>query len=133
MTTPRTFKRPMRRWYLKNRWFQRYMLRELTAVFLAAYAILLLIGLAALRRGPAAWADFSGFLTSPLSIGLHLLIFVAALYHSISWFAVSPKAMPPVRIGAFRVPDRALVAGQLVALAVLSLALCWLAGVHVPG
>lgn len=118
----------MRRWYLKNPWFQRYMLRELTAVLLAVYAVLLLFGLAALLRGPAAWAGFLDFLASPVSIALHLLILLAAIYHSITWFAVSPKAMPPVRLGAFRVPDRALVAGQLLASVLTSLALIWFAG-----
>ena len=35
---------------------------------------------------------------------MHVLAFVAALYHSITWFNLTPKIMP-LYIGEDRVPD----------------------------
>lgn len=121
MSGPRNYVRPMTGWYRRNPRFLRYMLRELTAVFLAGYAVLLLIGLAALARGPEAWDGYVAFLASPLSIALHTVILIAALYNAATWFAVSPKAMPPLRLGSRRVPDRLIVGGQAVALVVISI------------
>jgi len=113
----------MRRWYLKNPRFIRYMLRELTAVFLAAYALGLLAGLVALVRGPDAWASFVSFLGSPVSLVLHGVIGLAALYNTVTWFQVSPKAAPPIVVGGKRVPDRVMIGGQYVLFAVLSVVL----------
>lgn len=123
MSTRNSYRRPMAGWYRKNPRFIRYMLRELTAVFLAAYALILLAGVIALYRGPEPWAVFEGFLRSPFSMALHGLILIAAVYHSCTWFAVSPKAMPPVVLGKKRIPDRAVVGAQFALFIMVSIAL----------
>lgn len=128
MSARNTFDRGMAGWWRRNPHFVRYMLRELTAVFLAAYAILLLAGLAALGRGPESWAAFLEFLRSPTSVALHALILVAALYHTWTWFQVSPKAMPPVVLGGRRVPDRYVIGAQLLLFVAVTIALLSLAG-----
>lgn len=123
MSARNTFERDMAGWYRRNPHFIRYMLRELTALFLAAYAVLLLAGLVALGRGPEAWAAFLAFLASPRSVALHALILVAALYHTWTWFMVSPKAMPPIVVGDRRVPDRVVIGAQLLLFVLVSIAL----------
>jgi len=123
MSARNSYRRPMKGWYRKNPRFIRYMLRELTAVFLAAYALMLLAGVIALSRGPESWAVFLGFLLSPFSVVLHLLILIAAVYHSCTWFAVSPKAMPPVVLGKKRVPDQVIIGTQFVVFITVSVAL----------
>jgi fumarate reductase subunit C len=123
MSARNSYQRSMSGWYRKNPRFISYMLRELTAVFLAAYALILLTGLAALGRGPEQWAMFMGFLASPLSITLHVAILVAALYHTVSWFAVSPKATPPVYLGKNRLPDRFIIGAQYAVFLLVSLGL----------
>lgn len=120
MNARRGHVRPMKGWYLRNPRFRRYMLRELTAVFLAAYAVVLMVGLAALGRGPGAWDGYLEFLASPVTVGFHVLVLVAALYNAATWFAVSPKAMPPLRLGGRRIPDRVVVGSQAAALVVIS-------------
>lgn len=127
MSRQRTFLRPMTGWYRRNPRFLRYQLRELTAVFLAGYAVLLMVGLAALGRGPEAWASYLAFLASPVSVVMHAVVLVAALYNAATWFAVSPKAMPPLRLGSYRVPDRFVVGSQFAALALISAAMLLLA------
>lgn len=123
MNTPNSYRRPMKGWYRKNPRFIRYMLRELTAVFLAAYALLLLAGVIALARGPDSWAVFLDFLLSPFSVVLQGLTLIAAVYHSCTWFAVSPKAMPPVVLGKKRLPDQIIIGAQFVILITVSAAI----------
>ncbi|MDJ0759640.1 MAG: fumarate reductase subunit C [Woeseiaceae bacterium] len=128
MSARNTYVRPMSGWYRRNPHFLAYMLRELTAVFLAGYAGVLLAGVIALTRGPDAYAAFREFLSSPLSVGLHVLIFIAALYNAYTWFKVSPKAMPPIVLAGRRIPDRVIVGSQLVACVLVFVAMLLLAG-----
>lgn len=111
MTARNTYLRPMAGWYRRNPRFKAYLLREGTSVLLAIYAGLLLWGLTALAAGPEAYSHWLSFLSSPVSVVLHILILVAAIYHTYTWFQVSPKAMPPVVVGGRRLPDRVIVAG----------------------
>ena len=87
------------------------MLRELTSVFIAGYLIFLLIWLRQLGQGFEAYQAVLASLKNPLSVLLHLLALGAALYHSITWFNLTPKAMP-VRRGDERVPDLLVAIGM---------------------
>ena len=114
------YHRPMGRWYLRPAYLFRYTLRELTAVFVLVFALILLAGLAALVAGPEAWAGFLGLLSHPLMIGLSAVLLLAALYNSITWFLVAPKAMPAIFIGTRPVSDRVIAVVHLVVFAILS-------------
>ena len=120
MSARNTYTRPMSGWYTKNPYFMKYMLREGTALLLAIYGISLLSGLSALARGAEAYGRWLAFIESPISILIHLLILVAALYHTHTWFSVAPKTMPTIKVGKDKLPDSAIVAGQYGAAAVLS-------------
>lgn len=115
------YRRPMGRWYLRPAYLFRYTLRELTAVFVLVYALILLAGLAALVAGPGAWAGFREALSHPLMIGLHALLLVAAVYNSVTWFLVAPKAMPAIFIGTRPLSGRVITLAHLVAFAVVSI------------
>ena len=121
MSARNTYLRPMAGWYRRNPRFMAYLLREGTSVFLASYAALLLWGLAALAGGPESYQRWLAFLSSPLSVLLHLLILVAAIYHTITWFRVAPKASPAINVGGKPVPDRIIVAGGYAAFALVTL------------
>ena len=112
MSTPKTYRRPMTGWWLKNPFFIRYMIREGTSVFMAVYVVILLLGLASLDTGEADYDAWLAGLKSPLSIVFHLLALAAAIYHTVTWFAVSPKAMPPIYLGQEPVPPGAIIGGQ---------------------
>lgn len=127
MSARNTYVRPMAGWYRRNPHFKAYMLREGTSVLLAIYVGVLLWGLTALASGPDAYAHWRSILASPLSVVLHILILVAALYHTYTWFKVSPKAMPPPVIAGRKVPDRLIVAGGYGAFAVSTLIVLFLA------
>jgi succinate dehydrogenase subunit C len=102
MVARRTFLRPMDGWWRRNPFFIRYMAREVTAFFVAAYALVLLAGLIRLSQGPAAFGEWLEGLKSGWSIALHLALFVVFLYHTYSFFVIMPKTMPPVVVGGKR-------------------------------
>ena len=86
----------------------------------AIYALILLLGVIALASGEQAYGAWLAAVGSAPSIVLHLLVLVAAIYHAVTWFAVSPKAMPPIRIGGEPVPPHMIIAGQYAASVVAS-------------
>src|SRR4051812_31576391 len=100
----RPYTRSMKSWWTRDAFFKAYMAREATALFVAAYALILLVGLVRLSQGEAAWARWLKALQSPFSIALHLVLLATFLYHTWSWFRIMPKTMPPIFIGEKRVP-----------------------------
>lgn len=122
MAIRRTYVRPMAGWWKRNPFFMRYMAREVTALFVAAYALVLLAGLARLSQGEAAFGEWLDGLRSPLSIAFHLLLLAIFVYHTWSWFTIMPKTMAPVVVGGKRLSNAAITGMGLAASAVLSVA-----------
>ena len=91
-------------WFMRTLAYRLFMARELTAVFVAGYLFFLMIFLWRLSEGYESLDALLVKMRSPVSVILHLFVFVPALYHSITWFNLTPKAMP-VRLGEKRVPD----------------------------
>lgn len=102
-----------------------FIIRELTSIFVAVYAVILLLQLNALRHGPEAWEALIATFSTPSSIILHFVIFVFVLYHTITWFKLAPSAMV-VKIGKKKVPGAAIIAGNFVMWLVFSAAILWL-------
>ena len=115
------YTRPMSGWWLKNPFYVRYMVRESTAIFVTLYAFVLLFGLASLVKGQASWETWLTALTSPLAVIFHVVAMLAALYHTVTWFKVSPKVTPPLFYGENRVPDLAITGVQYVIAAIVYL------------
>jgi len=112
-------------WWM-HRWVDiRFIARELTSVFVAGYAVILLFYIRSVRQGPEAFARLSERLTSPLWIALHCFALMALVYHSITWFNLAPKAMV-VKLGATRIPNLVIVLLNYGGWASISIALIWL-------
>ncbi|WP_028534527.1 fumarate reductase [Paludibacterium yongneupense] len=127
MNKRRPYVRPMEGWWRKNPYFIEYMVHEGTALFVAAYALVLLIGVVRLAQGEAAWKAWLTALQSPLSVFAHLILLLAIGYHSYTWFKIMPRTLPPLSLGGKRVPGGAITATGLIAVALASLALLALA------
>ncbi|OHX13255.1 fumarate reductase subunit C [Chromobacterium sphagni] len=123
MNKRRPYVRTMAGWWKKNPYFIEYMAHEGTALFVAAYAFLLLFGLWRLSRGQAAWNGFLAALHSPLSTWLHLILLAMIGYHSYTWFKIMPRTLPPLRLGGKRVSAAAITGGGFAAVALASAAL----------
>jgi fumarate reductase subunit C len=117
------YMRPMSAWWKRDPFFVRYMWRELTAVGVLLYAVVLMWGVWRLSQGQAAFDGWLAALRSPGSLVLHLLLFVGMVYHAYTWFEVMPKTMPLIFSGGKQVADATIVRGGVVAAIVTNLVL----------
>ena len=122
MAARRPYMRTMDGWWRRNAYFKKYMLREVTAFFVAGYALVLLAGVIRLSQGPAAFNEWLAGLGSRWSIGLHVILLVIFLYHTYSFFEIMPKTMPPVVVGGKKLSRAAVTNLGLAASAVASIA-----------
>lgn len=99
----RGYMRPMQGWWLRDRFFLNYMLREVTAVAVLVYAVVLTCGAVRLSQGEAAWNGYLAALRSPGAILLHVVLLAAMAVHAHSWFVIMPKTMPMMFVGGKRV------------------------------
>jgi fumarate reductase subunit C len=106
-------------WWLQNRSYTGFVLRELTSVFVAFFALVYLWQLRALVRGPEAYAHALARLGTPLFLVADAVAFLFVLFHTITWFNLTPKAMV-VRLAGKRVPDWVVVSLNYAAWLVLS-------------
>lgn len=131
MAVRRTYVRPMDGWWRRDPFFMKYMAREVTAIFVVIYAFILLFGVVRLAQGPAAFEGWVEALRSPLSIAFHVFLFAVFAYHTLSWFQIMPKTMPPVIVGGKRLGNSIIttlgVVAAIVASAVLLAILVFLA------
>lgn len=121
MSARRPYVRPMDGWWRKNPFFVEYMVHEGTAFFVAAYALILLASVMILGQGEAAWNRWLGFLTSPLSIVLHIVLLAAFLYHTWTWFNIMPRTLPPIVRDGERVKGTTITRAGLAAAVAASL------------
>jgi fumarate reductase subunit C len=115
-------------WWLGQPRFMLYMLRELTCLFLCAYSIVILIGLLRLSQGRGPYEAFLEALQSPLAIFFHLLALIFALFHTVTWFGLTPKAMP-LRLGENPVPGMAIIMVHYIGWLIVSAGILWMVGV----
>lgn len=119
----KTYTRPLGAgWWRKNPFYRWYMLRELSSIFITAYALVLLWGLARLSQGRAPFDAWVDSLASPGAIVFHAITFLLVAYHAWTWFKIMPKTLPRIPI-----PDTAVVACGVSAVLVVSAVLLWLA------
>jgi fumarate reductase subunit C len=120
---PRAYVRPMDRWWQRDPFFMRYMVRELTAFAVLAYAVVLMIGLLRLSQGEAAWNGWLAALRRPESLVLHAVLLGCMAVHARSWFQIMPKTMPTPVVGGRRVAQAAITRTGWAAAAAATVAL----------
>ena len=111
-------------WWLQRREYLRFVLREISSVFVAYVIVLLLFGVYMLSRGPQAYADFQDLFKNPLILTLNVISFFFVVFHSITWFNLSARAMV-VRVGGKRVPGFLISGSNLAAWVVISAVIVW--------
>lgn len=111
-------------WWLWSWPYTKFVLREITSIFVAFFVLITLFQIRALGRGPEAYARFEARLHSPLLLVLNLVVFAFVLLHTITWFNLAPKAMV-VRVAGRRVPALLIVASNYGAWLVISAIVAW--------
>ena len=115
-------------WFLRHPRYVRYMLREITCFFIGAFTVVLIVGLVRLVQGRAAYEAFVAALQSPIALVFLSAVLVSAVYHSVTWFNLTPRAMP-VQVGERFVPDAVIAGAHYVVWLVVSVVGLMLAGV----
>lgn len=112
-------------WFLGRAGYRRFMAREMTAFAIAVFLVYLLYWLRALGEGFDAYVRMTELTRNPLSVFVMALVLGAVLYHSITWFNLTPKIMP-MYVAEEKVPDfwAAMIMGYLPCAAV-SAAVLW--------
>ena len=108
-------------WWLESRSYTGFVLRELTSVFVAFFALVLLWQVRALGQGPDAYSRSLARLQTPLFLALNGVALLFLLFHSVTWFNLAPTAMV-VRLRGKRVPDLVIAGANYGAWVVLSAA-----------
>jgi len=111
-------------WWLGQWRYLKFILRELSSVFVAGAVVLTLFQLRALRNGPDAYARLEQRLQTPAMIALSLISLFFVAFHSITWFNLTPRAMP-IRIRGKRIPEWMIAAPNYVLWAVVSVIIGW--------
>ncbi len=123
---PKSYRTRVSTYWWLDRWpYLKFILRELSSVFVAWFVILTLLQISALSRGPADYAQFQEWLRNPIVIVLNAVSLLFVVFHAVTWFNLAPKAMA-IRAGGKRVPDVLIAGPNYVAWLVISAAVAWL-------
>ena len=108
-------------WWLKRPNYTKFMVRELTSGVIAAYALFLLV-LTCGARGADGFHELYASLSSPGSMLLHLVALFCALFHTVTFFNLTPRAIV-VHVGEEKVPEGVIQAVHYVGWVIVSVAL----------
>jgi len=93
---------------MKQLFYTKYMLREGSSVLITLYSLILAWGVLRLSQGEVAFNAWMEALQNPFAIILHLIALAFALYHTITWFSLAPKAVA-LWIKGKRIEDNVIV------------------------
>lgn len=111
-------------WWLRDWRSLKFILREISSVFVALAVLGILVQLVSLRHGPEAYARFQRWLQSPLGIIVTVIVFLFVTFHSITWFNLAPRAMT-VRLGTTKVPELVIAAANYGLWLAVTVAVVW--------
>lgn len=122
---PRWYRAHVSTWWWMGRWsYLRFILREISSVFVAWFVAELLLALSALSSGPQDYAGFQEFLRAPVVVAVNLISLFFVTFHAVTWFNLAPKAMA-VRVAGKRVPDLWIAGPNYLAWAAVSAIVAW--------
>jgi len=112
-------------WWLRKPSYLAFMLRELSSVFVAWAVIFLLLLVYAVGRGAQGYRDFLSWAGTPWVVTLNGVTLVFLVYHAVTWFNLTPRAMA-VRLRGRRVPGLAIAGPAYAGWLVVSAFVAWL-------
>ena len=112
-------------WWLGRRTYVAFILRELSSVFVAWTVVFLLLLVRAVADGRGSYAAFLNWAGSAWVVALNLVTFAFLVYHAVTWFQLTPKAMV-VRLGRRRVPGAVIAGSAYAGWVVVSAFIAWL-------
>lgn len=114
-------------WWLRQQRYVSYMMREVSSLFIGLFSLLMVCGLFQLSRGEEAFTSWTDTLWNNMFL-LSVVMLVFSVYHSYTWFKVTPKAMP-LKMSGKRIPGGIIIGAHLLAWALAS-AFVWIVFVY---
>ena len=88
----KTYRRTMpNTWWLKKPSYVLFMLRELSSVFVALYALCMLSLVYAVTQGSTAFESWMASSRSGGMVLFHVVVLAFVLYHTVTWFRISGR------------------------------------------
>jgi fumarate reductase subunit C len=112
-------------WWLRQARYTRYMMREVSSLFIGTYSLVLIVGLFRLAQGQVEYDAFLVNAKGTFGILFAVVTLLFSIYHTYTWFVVTPKAMPIVIAGK-RLPGVAIIAGHWAGFFIASAIVWWL-------
>lgn len=123
---PRWLRRPVSTyWWLQQRSYFAFILREASCIFVAWVAVYLLMLVRAISESETSYQQFLDWSGGPLILLLNFISLFFIMLHSITFFQAAPRAIV-VHAGGRRVPDTLVGAAHYAALVAASGAVAWL-------
>jgi fumarate reductase subunit C len=116
----------MSTYWWAGKWpYVKFILRELSSVFVAWFVIYLLIMVRMVSRGPEGYQRLLDFSAHPVVLTVNIIAFFFITFHALTWFAVAPQAIV-AHVGKKRVPAILIGASHYAAWLVVSAFIFWL-------
>ena len=112
-------------WWLARWPYVKFILREMSSVFVAWTVVVTLLGIRALARGPEDYVEFQQSLRSPLLLGLNAISFCFVVFHAVTWFNLAARATV-VRVRGKRLSGVAITAPNYALWVVISATVAWI-------
>jgi len=111
-------------WWLRRKTYFLFMVRELTCVAVGGYALFLLFLVASAHSQTSFHTFFLWLKESRLSVALHAVALPMVVYHSVTWFNLTPKVMVVWR-GEEKVNPRLIVGAHFFIWILVSILVVW--------
>ena len=111
-------------WWIQRGSYLKFIMRELSSIFVAWFVVYLLLLIRALSHGTMAYHQFLDWARQPGILLLNLVTLFFVLFHSITWFNLAPQAMV-VRIGRMRVPGIVIALSNYLAWVAVTALVAW--------
>jgi fumarate reductase subunit C len=112
-------------WWVHKRSYLLFVLRELSSVFVAWFVFITLLFAWSVFRGEEQYERFLSIAANPFVVAVNVVALAFLLLHTVTWFNLTPQAMP-VRVRGRRLPPVAIVAAQWAGFLVVSAFVVWL-------
>ncbi len=123
---PRWYRAPVSTWWwLRRRSYVLFILREVSSLFVGWSVVFVLLVVRAVGNGPRSYGDFLNWADTPWVVVLNVVTLAFIVYHAVTWFQLTPKAMV-VRVRGQRVPGAAIAGSAFAGWIVVSLFVAWL-------
>jgi fumarate reductase subunit C len=70
-----------------------FALRELSCIFVAWFAVFLMIMVFAIGSGETSYQNFMNWAASPVVIVINVVALAFSILHTVTWFVLTPQAM----------------------------------------